>query len=176
MTWSAFRRSPTPSSTASFTTPIASIWPARAGASGRPRPEIDLCATGRPAALGAPRSWTTYRNSFITDLPVDADSVEDLAAAGKPLRPVAILNVAGALDDDVGVRLEQADDLFAGGNGLAMKDATFGLPDDPFDQRAIVAEPGLPERGGDRGRRSRHPRRGLIGPSQVDRVRLINSR
>ena len=26
---------------------------------------------------------TTYRNSFITDLPVDADSVEDLAAAGR---------------------------------------------------------------------------------------------
>src|SRR5271157_28485 len=32
---------PTPSSTASFTTPIASIWPARACASGGPRHEID---------------------------------------------------------------------------------------------------------------------------------------
>ena len=32
---------PTPSSTPSFTTPIASIWPARACASGGPRHEID---------------------------------------------------------------------------------------------------------------------------------------
>jgi hypothetical protein len=38
---------------------------------------------------------------------------------------VAILNLA-AFDDDVGVRLEQADDLFVGGDRLAMKNATFG--------------------------------------------------
>ncbi len=79
---------------------------------------------------------------------------------------MAVLNVAGALDDDVGVRLEQADDLFAGGDGLAVKDAAFGLPDDPFDQRTIVAEPGLPERGGDWVRRPRHLYRRLIGVSQ----------
>ena len=55
-----------------------------------------------------------------------------------------------AFDDDVGVRLEQADDLFVGGDSLAVKDATFGLRDDPFDQLTIVAELGLPLRGGDR--------------------------
>ena len=57
---------------------------------------------------------------------------------------MTVLNIASALDDDVGVRLEQADDLFVGGDGLAMKDAAFGLRDDPFDQRAIVAELGSP--------------------------------
>jgi hypothetical protein len=66
---------------------------------------------------------------------------------------VAIFNVAAALDDDVGVRLEQADGLFAGGDRLALKNATLGLPDDPLDQRAIAAELGLPQRRGDRVRR-----------------------
>jgi hypothetical protein len=71
--------------------------------------------------------------------------IEDQAAsAGGQVELVAILNVAAALDDDVGVRLEQSDDLFVGGDSLAMKDAAFGLRDDPFDQRAIVAELGLP--------------------------------
>ena len=62
--YSAFPRSPTPSSTASFTTPIASIWPARACASGRPRPEIDP-ARRRPArpTLGARRRWITARSA-----------------------------------------------------------------------------------------------------------------
>jgi len=66
---------------------------------------------------------------------------------------VAIFNLAAALDDDVGVRLEQADDLFGGGDRLALKNAPLGLPDDPLDQRAIVAELGLPQRGRDRIRR-----------------------
>jgi hypothetical protein len=34
-----------------------------------------------------------------------------------------------------------------------MKDAMFGLRDDPLDQRAIAAELGLPQRRGDRVRR-----------------------
>ena len=83
------------------------------------------------------------------------DQVEDQAApASGQVELVAILNVAAALDDDVGVRLEQADDLFVGGDRLAMKNATFGLRDDPLDQRTIVAELGLPQRGGHRVRRS----------------------
>ena len=81
--------------------------------------------------------------------------VDDQAAsAGGQVELVTVLNVATALDDDVGVRLEQADDLLVGGDRLAMKNATFGLRDDPFDQRSIVAELGLPQRGGDRVRRS----------------------
>jgi hypothetical protein len=59
---------------------------------------------------------------------------------------VAVLNLAPAFDDDVGVRLEQADDLLAGGDRLAMKSATLGLGDDPLDQRTIVMELGLPQR------------------------------
>jgi hypothetical protein len=35
-----------------------------------------------------------------------------------------------------------------------MKNATLGLRDDPLDQRTIVAELGLPQRGGHRIRRS----------------------
>jgi outer membrane lipoprotein SlyB len=46
--------------------------------------------------------------------------IEDQAApAGDQVELVAILGVSAALDDDVGVRLEQADDLLAGGNGFA---------------------------------------------------------
>ena len=80
--------------------------------------------------------------------------VEDQAAAASgQVELVAIFNLAAALDDDVGVRLEQADDLFGGGDRLALKNAPLGLPDDPLDQRAIVAELGLPQRGRDRIRR-----------------------
>ena len=43
------------------------------------------------------------------------------------------------------MRLEQADDLLAGGDGFAVKNATLGLRDDPFDQRAIMMELGLPK-------------------------------
>ena len=37
-----------------------------------------------------------------------------------------------------------ADNLFIGDDCLATKDATFGLRDDPLDQRTVVAELGLP--------------------------------
>ena len=71
--------------------------------------------------------------------------VEDEAASATgQIELVAVFNLAAAFDDDVRARLEQADDLFVGGDRLAMKNATFGLPDDPLDQRAIVAELGLP--------------------------------
>ena len=65
--------------------------------------------------------------------------VEDQAApAGGQVELVAVLNLAAAFDDDVGVRLEQADDLLVGGNRLAIKNATLGLGDDPLDQQTIV--------------------------------------
>ena len=58
--------------------------------------------------------------------------VEDQAApAGDQIEFMTIFDVAAALDDDVGMRLEQADDLVAGRDGFAEKDATLGLPDDP---------------------------------------------
>jgi hypothetical protein len=40
--------------------------------------------------------------------------------------------------------LEQADDLVVGGDRLALKNSTFGLRDDPLDQRAIVTDLGVP--------------------------------
>jgi hypothetical protein len=78
-------------------------------------------------------------------LPASDHQVEDQAAsAGGQVELVAVLNVAAAFDDDVGVRLEQADDLVVGADRLAMKNAALGLRDDPLDQRTIVAELGLP--------------------------------
>ena len=80
--------------------------------------------------------------------------VEDQAAAASgQVELVAIFDFAAAFDDDVGVRLEQADDLFVGGDRFATKNSTLGLGDDPLDQRAIAAELGLPQRGRDRVRR-----------------------
>ena len=61
--------------------------------------------------------------------------VEDqVALVGGQVELVAVLNGAAAFGD-VGMRLEQADDLFGGADRLAMKDATLGLRDDPLDQR-----------------------------------------
>ena len=105
--------------------------------------------------------------------------VEDQAAPARgQVELVAVLNLAAAFDDDVGVRLEQADDLLVGGDRLAMKNATLGLRDDPLDQRTIVTELGLPQRDGDRVRRLPYLRRGLIGigqgrPGQRDQLRVM---
>ena len=66
------------------------------------------------------------------------------APAGDQIEFMTIFDVAAALDDDVGMRLEQADDLVAGRDGFAEKDATLGLPDDPLDQWAIVMQLSLP--------------------------------
>ena len=72
--------------------------------------------------------------------------VEDQAApAGGQVELVAVVDVAAALDDDVGMGLEQADQLLAGRDRLAGQDPTLGLGDDPLDQRLIVADLGLPE-------------------------------
>ena len=91
---------------------------------------------------------------------------------------MTVLNLAPAFDDDVGVRLEQADDLLVGGDRLATKNAALGLTDDPLDQRTIVAELGLPQRHRHRVRRLPYLRRGLIGigqgrPGQRDQLRVM---
>ena len=55
------------------------------------------------------------------------DDIEDQAArAGGQVELVAVLHVAAALDDDVGVRLEQADQLLAGRHRLAGEDPALG--------------------------------------------------
>ena len=67
--------------------------------------------------------------------------VEDQAApAGGQIELVAVVHVAAALDDDIGVRLEQADQLLAGRHRLAGQHPPLGLRDDPLDQRQIVSQ------------------------------------
>jgi hypothetical protein len=78
-------------------------------------------------------------------LPLSNHHVEDQAApAGDQIEFMTIFDIAAALNDDVGMRLEQAEDLVAGRDGSAEKDASLGLPDDPLDQRAIVTSLGSP--------------------------------
>src|ERR1700680_1660758 len=74
------------------------------------------------------------------------NEVEDQAApAGCQVELVTVFDVAATFDDDVGMRLEQADDLVAGADLLTPENPTLGLPDDPRGQRAIMAQLGLPE-------------------------------
>src|SRR3954467_4324859 len=63
--------------------------------------------------------------------------VEDQAAfAGGQVELVAVINVAAALDDDVGMGLEQADQLVAGGDRFAGERPPLALRDHRLDQRA----------------------------------------
>ena len=99
----------------------------------------------------------------------------------KPLRPVVRLSLWPYSTLRLTLTMmsacgSKADDLFVGGDRLAMKNATFGLPDDPLDQRAIAAELRLPRRCR-RVRRLRQLRRGLIGSQgragQLDQLTVM---
>ena len=73
------------------------------------------------------------------------DDVEDhAAAAGGQVELVAVGDIA-ALDDDIGMGLEQADQLLAGRHRFAGEDAALGLRDEALDQRQIMLDLGLPE-------------------------------
>jgi hypothetical protein len=54
---------------------------------------------------------------------------------------VSVLNLATAFDDDVGVRLEQADQLLTGRHDLAVKHAALGLDNNAGYQVAGNARP-----------------------------------
>src|SRR3954453_20265774 len=72
--------------------------------------------------------------------------IEDQAApAGGQGELVTVLDVAAALDDDVGMGLEQADQLVAGRHRPAAEPPPLALCDYPLDQRLIVADLGPPE-------------------------------
>src|SRR5713226_6869118 len=83
------------------------------------------------------------------------DDIEDQAAlAGGQVELVSVLNLTAALADDVGMRLEQADELLAGRHRLAAEDPALALGDDARDQRQIMVDRGAPALGrcpGDRG-------------------------
>ena len=81
------------------------------------------------------------------------DDIEDQAAlAGDQIELVAVLHVAAAFDDDVGVRLEQADQLFAGRHRLAVQHPAFALVEHARDQRQIMVDLGAPALGRDAGK------------------------
>jgi len=63
------------------------------------------------------------------------DPVEDEAArASGEGELVTVVGVAAVLADDVGVGLEDRDQLLVGGNGFAVEDAALGLGDDLRDE------------------------------------------
>jgi hypothetical protein len=71
--------------------------------------------------------------------------IEDHAApAGGQIELVAIMDVAAGLDDDIGMRLEQAHQLVAGRHRLAGQHPPFSLGYDLLDQRPVVANLSLP--------------------------------
>ena len=77
------------------------------------------------------RSSMGRKRSVSAGLPVSIDDVEDqAAAAGGQIELVTVVHVAAALDDDVGMRLEQADQLLAGRHRLAGEDPALGLADE----------------------------------------------
>jgi hypothetical protein len=59
------------------------------------------------------------------------------------------VNVTATLDDNVGMRLEQADQFFAGRHRLTGEDTTLGLIDDALDQRQILFDFTAPDHGFD---------------------------
>jgi hypothetical protein len=59
-----------------------------------------------------------------------------------------VLNVTPTLDDDVGVRLEQADQLLAGRHRPTVEHAALGLDEDARDQRQVMIDLGTQARDG----------------------------
>ena len=101
--------------------------------------------------------------------------IEDQAApAGAQVELVTVLDVAVALDDDVGMRLEQADQLLLRRHRLAVQHPPLALRDHALDQRLIVADLGPPE-GDRRIRRPGKPRRGVAQIGQ-GRARDLDQR
>jgi len=67
------------------------------------------------------------------------DDIEDQAAfAGSQIELVSVLHLTTPLDDDVGVRLEQADQFLAGRHRLALEYPALALVNDARDQRQIM--------------------------------------
>src|SRR5262245_65824260 len=79
------------------------------------------------------------------------DDIEDQSAfAGRQVELVSVLNLATAFDDDVGVRLEQADQLLTGRHYLAGKHAALGLDNNARYQWQVMRDLGTPALGSNR--------------------------
>src|SRR6202008_1763473 len=69
------------------------------------------------------------------------DDIEDQSAfAGRQVELVSVLNLTTAFDDDIGVRLEQADQLLTGRHYLAVKHAASGLDNNTRDQWQVMCD------------------------------------
>src|SRR5215472_8052692 len=69
------------------------------------------------------------------------DDIEDQSApARRQLQLVPVLNLTPTLENDVGVRLEQADQLLPGWHRLTVEHAALGLGDDARDQRQVIVD------------------------------------
>jgi hypothetical protein len=63
---------------------------------------------------------------------------KEAALTGDEVKLVAVLHVAGALDNNAGVRLEHADQLFTRRHRLAVQRPALALVEDARDQRQIM--------------------------------------
>ena len=71
------------------------------------------------------------------------DEIEnDAAAAGRERHLVPVVSLSPILDDDIGMRLEEADELLGRWNRLAIQNASLGLIDDAFYERQKVGQGG----------------------------------
>src|SRR3954465_4678674 len=119
--------------------------PSAAAWSGAVRADVALQHRHEPVAVGRVAGFD--------------HQIEDQAAfAGSQVELVTVLDVAAALDDDVGMGLEQADPLVPGRPRLAAEHPPLALCDHPLDQWLIVADLGPPESDGQL-RRPGKPRR-----------------
>src|SRR5215207_2608077 len=74
------------------------------------------------------------------------DHIQDQAAlAGGEIELVPVLHVTAPLDDDVGMRLEQADHLLGSRHRFAGENTPLALVDDALDQGQVLLDLGAPE-------------------------------
>src|SRR5450631_3293535 len=139
-------------------TPIGS-WPwhrsqcrASCGTRRRPRQGFRLFEIG-DAGIAAVACCLSWRRILARDMTLQHlreafgigwitgfnDDVEHKSAAAcGQLELVAIVNVTATLNENIGMRLAYAAQLFTGRQCLTPEDTTFGLIDDALDQRQIL--------------------------------------
>ena len=75
------------------------------------------------------------------------DNIKDQAAsAGDKVELMPVACIAAAFDDDIGVRLEQADEFLASRHVFALQHPPLALFDNPVHEGPVMARLGLPKR------------------------------